>query len=103
MSIAWPGWSVVRTANVAPSSRRKARSYVFHRRRMRPFAEAGFTMKTMSAAMVDPKSLMGADEVFVRADLCLLPRRIPAQDSSNPFPHHHGGLHYWFRCTIAHG
>src|SRR5437899_5173307 len=45
-------------------------------------------MKTMSAAVVDPKSLMGADEVFVRADLPRRPLRIPAQDPSHPFRHH---------------
>src|SRR5881628_4271456 len=50
-------------------------------------------MKTMSAAMVDPKSLMGADEVFVRADLPRRPLRVPAQDLSHPFRHHRCSAH----------
>src|SRR2546425_12312823 len=44
-------------------------------------------MKTMSAAMVDPKSLMGLDKVFVSADLQLRPRGIPSEDPSDP-PRH---------------
>src|SRR2546425_2997096 len=44
-------------------------------------------MKTMSAAMVDPKSLMGLDKVFVSADLQLRPRGIPSEDSADPLRH----------------
>src|SRR5437870_6668821 len=42
----------------------------------------------MSAPLVGSKSLMGADEVFVRADLEVHPLGIPAQDLSHPFCHH---------------
>src|SRR3989454_8994594 len=42
----------------------------------------------MSAPLVGSKSLMGADEVFVRADLEVHPLGIPAQDLSHPFYHH---------------
>src|SRR5881397_874831 len=41
-----------------------------------------------SAAMVDSESLMGADQVFVSADLEVHPLRIPAQDLSYPFGHY---------------
>src|SRR2546428_12536394 len=44
-------------------------------------------MKTMSAAMVDPKSLMGANEVFEGTDLPPGPRRIPSEDSPDPLRH----------------
>src|SRR2546422_5195001 len=44
-------------------------------------------MRTMSIAMVDPKSLMGANEVFVGTDLPLRPRRIPPENPPNP-PRH---------------
>src|SRR5213594_4681779 len=58
------------------------------------------TMKTMSASMVGLKSLMGADEVFVRADLEFHPLRIPAQDLSHPFRYHRSGAHSLVRRFV---
>src|SRR2546422_9676541 len=58
------------------------------------------TMKTMSASMVGSKSLMGADEVVVCADLEVHPLRIPAQDLSHPFRHHRSGAHTLVRRFV---
>src|SRR2546425_13068768 len=44
-------------------------------------------MKTMSAAMVDPKSLVCANEVLVSADLQLRPRGILSENSADPLRH----------------
>src|SRR5467141_3397488 len=44
--------------------------------------------RAISAAVVVSISLMGADQVFVRADLEVHPLRVPAQDLSHPFRHH---------------
>src|SRR5438128_10966649 len=47
----------------------------------------------MSAAMAGSKSLMSADEVFVRTDLEVHPLSIPAQALSPPFRHHRRRSH----------
>src|SRR5881397_3684972 len=54
----------------------------------------------MSAPLVGSKSLMGADEVFVRADLEFHPLRIPAQDLSHPFRYHRSGAHSLVRRFV---
>src|SRR3990170_9004051 len=63
------GPCVRRTSNGVRRAARKNRSYRGQRRPVRPFADRGFTMKTVSANMVLPEPPVVVDQGPVRTDL----------------------------------
>src|SRR6266571_268160 len=83
-SVARPRRSVRCTSNAPPSSLRRSASCARQRRPVFPFEEAGFTMKTVSAAMVFPERAMRPDELRVGRDLVLDGARIPSEDPAHP-------------------
>src|SRR3990170_4163284 len=83
-SAAWPGRRVIRTSIRSPRMRRKTVSWPGHRLRVRPFAEAGFTMNTTSAAIEPPEVAVRGDPFPIGAHLAIHLRRIPADRARHP-------------------